>query len=173
VRSQMAGLAEELVDYRRQVNRSNANQFFALVDQSRGRLRGVRQQTGSMLTALERRESEEVAQIRTLLDEEKGALSSYNVDATTYETDNSSVSGQLARSSFKSVQEEFADTVLQADMGAIDVYWMQKEALTREREAMRDERSRTIKELKQMYEALLEWDAEEEEEEEEGGMMIE
>ncbi len=172
VRAQIGELVEELVGYRKRVNRSNANQFFALVDQSRSRLRTTRQRTGTMIDALERREREEVDSIRNLLQTEKDSLASYDSEADGYDRDNAAVSGQLARVGFRNVQETFEDTVLQADMGAIDVFWMRKEALTKEREGLRDERSRTLRELKQMYEVLLEFE-EEAEEEDEGGLMIE
>ncbi len=173
VRAQMAQLAEDLIGYRSGVTKGNARQFFASIDSGRQRLRNMRNDGQSMRVDLERREREELDQIRQLLSQEKSALSSYAVDAQQYRTDSTDVSGHIAEASFRGVQREFEDTVMQADMGAIDVFWMQKEEVTTQRENLRDERNAMLKELKRMYSGLLDFDEEEEDEDDDTWGVIE
>jgi len=166
VRAGIAGLAERLIDYRAEISRGASGEFFKQVDDSRARLRRLRTLCDALLVDLDRREREEIAQIARLLDEEKRALLAYSAEASGYERDSRSVSGHIAETSFRQVQGLFDDTVMQADMGAIDVYWRQKENVTEETASIRKELSETLKQLKRMYEGLLEFDDEAEDEDE-------
>ena len=166
VRAGIAGLSERLIDYRGDVGRGAARDFFLQVDDSRARLRRLRTLCEALLIDLDRREHEEVAQIAQLLDEEKRSLMVYSDDAHRYERDSRSVSGHIAETSFRQVQGLFDDTVMQADMGAIDVYWRQKENVTEETASIRKELNNTLQQLKRMYEGLLEFDDEEEDDDE-------
>ncbi len=163
-RAGIASLVERLVDYRSGVSRGTANEFFATVDDARSRLRRQRTVCSALLVDLERRESEEIAEISRLLDEERRALLGYEGDATAFARDSRDVSGEIAETSFRQVQELFADTVMQADMGAIDVYWKQKEDISEETATIRAELKDTLNQLKHMYEGLLEFEDDEEEE---------
>ncbi len=173
VRAQMADLVMELRGYRGQVGKANARQFFATVDDCRSRLKAIRDDSVSLRDDLDRRERDELDQIRRLISQEKSALASYGRDASDYKDDSTHVSGWIAKASFGNVTDMFTDTVLQADMGAIDVFWLQKEEITAQREAVRDERNRMLKELKKMYQGLLDFDEEGEEEDEEAWGLIE
>jgi len=172
-RAQVANLSQALLDYRSRVSRSDASEFFARVDGARSRLRRLRTDGSSLLTALDRREREEMGQIRRLLDEEKTELVDCNSDARQYERDSRSVSGHIAAASFRSVQQDFEETVMRADMGAIDVYWMRKEEITDEKEQVRDERKQMLQELQRMYQDLLDFEEDQVDEEDEGGIAIE
>lgn len=158
VRGQVGDLVTALIDYRGRVTRTDAADFFARVDGSRSRLRSMRGDTSSLLVDLDRREREEMGQIRILLDDEKASLLTCATDARQFQLDSHTVSGQIAAASFRNVQTEMGDTVMRADMGAIDVYWMRKEEITDERERIRDERNQMIKELQRMYQDLLDFE---------------
>ena len=166
VRAGIASLVERLVDFRSGVSRGSANEFFAKVDDARSRLRRQRTVCGALMIDLDRRETEEIAEISRLLDEEKRALLAYSGEADGYGRDSRAVSGEIAETSFQHVQELFADTVMQADMGAIDVYWRQKEDITEDTATIRAELKDTLNQLKHMYEGLLEFEDDEEEEDE-------
>ena len=177
VRGEVGGLVAEMIDYRSRVSRPDARDFFARVDGARSRLRSMRSECVVLASALDRLERDETSRIRLLLDEEKSSLLSCASDANRFEVDSQAVSGQIAAASFRNVQAEFGDTVMRADMGAIDVYWMRKEEITDERERIRDERNQMIKELQRMYQDLLDFeefeDAEVQEAGEEEGISIE
>jgi tetratricopeptide (TPR) repeat protein len=176
-RSEMGSVVQALRGYRGRVGRAEAAGFFARIDTARASLSSMRGEGGTLATDLERREREEMSRIRLLLDEEKASLVACATDAHQYEMDSHVVSGEIASESFRNVQTEFGDTVMRADMGAIDVYWMRKEEITDERERIRDERNQMIKELQRMYQDLLDFEefesAELEEADEEEGISIE
>ena len=172
-RAQVADLSLSLVDYRARVSGAGSSEFYARVDGARARLRRLRSDGSSLLTDLDRREREEMGQIRRLLDEEKIELVDCSSDARQYERDIRSVSGDIAAASFRAVQQGFEETVLRADMGAIDVYWLRKEEITDEKEQVRDERKQMLQELQRMYQDLLDFEEDEPEEEEAGGIEIE
>ena len=57
----------------------------------------------------------------------------------------------LTRSGFARMEDFFADSVLKAEMGIIDVYWARKLEIADQRERIQDERNMLVAELERRF----------------------
>jgi tetratricopeptide (TPR) repeat protein len=80
---------------------------------------------------LEKVTASKTAELREKVALERRMLESYQKDATAIRADTENVAGRIAYNGFRQVQRKFYDLVLQADIGAVDTAWMQKEDLSK------------------------------------------
>jgi TolA-binding protein len=114
------------------------------LDRSLQRLREVQ-------VRLEDIESSELGRIRQRFREEVTQVTRQRVELDATYRRAESVSVDLTRDGFDRLASFFADSVLRADMGIVDVYWAGKESVRQEYRALQDERTDLVAELERRF----------------------
>ena len=99
-------------------------------------------------------ETSEIGRIRKRFAAEKEAVASQRVDYDASLGVAKSVSLQLTREGFGRLEDFFAESVLKADMGIVDVYWAQKLEVADEIERVKTEKDALLTELQQRFKLI-------------------
>jgi TolA-binding protein len=110
------------------------DEVWAQVEKSDGRIDSIRDR----LDAAEKRE---VAVMRELLAAQKGELVALDSEVAKSKEDTEALAVDITADSVTRVKADLADTIMQADMGIVDVYWLRKTATSDEMTRLADERS--------------------------------
>lgn len=114
------------------------------LDRSLQRLREVQ-------VRLEDIESSELGRIRQRFREEVAQVSRQRTELDATYRRAEGVSVDLTRDGFERLAGFFADSVLRADMGIVDVFWAGKESVRLEYQAMQEERRELVAELERRF----------------------
>jgi hypothetical protein len=103
---------------------------------------------------LDETEGRELAELRRLLLEEQGHIS--NIDTVLIGTtdDVGELASLITQEEFGRLKAEFSDTIMRADVGIVDVYWIRKTEISDEAERLRIERADQEAELKKRFEVI-------------------
>ena len=116
---------------------------------------GLNQRLVSYLDDLEARAARRRDAIRRQVEIERGRLVSYGgeVDGVMFETHD--LVGRIAFNSFRKVQRDFAQIILEADVGLIDVAWARKQERTHAIQKLAQEKDRQLRLLDAEFEEVL------------------
>jgi TolA-binding protein len=144
-------LYSRIVEYRSDVAASDAAAVSAAADKIWGELTAIDDDatlSDSKLDATQQRE-------RALLEEELAAEKVHVADssATLAKTRESSAAliGKVARYGLAELEGEFDDAILRADMGVVDVYWLEKTGISDEITRLYEDRAEQLRKLDQSY----------------------
>jgi len=121
------------------------------VDQIWGRTTGVLDMVQGVRAQLSSREAKELARVRSKLSAENTNVGSARRELDGFDTEMSRLSGEIARAGFQDLADHFEETLLQADIGVVDVYWLRKVAVTDEREEVQKDREVLLRELNDRF----------------------
>ncbi|MCB9671749.1 MAG: tetratricopeptide repeat protein [Alphaproteobacteria bacterium] len=115
------------------------------------RLRTAQELYSRVLDRIETLAESEIARVR-----ERFAAEAVEVRAQRAEIDDATLEAEklavsLTRSGFARMEDFFADSVLKAEMGIIDVYWARKLEIADQRERIQDERNMLVAELERRF----------------------
>jgi tetratricopeptide (TPR) repeat protein len=99
-------------------------------------------------------ESNELGRIRKRFAAEKQAVATQRADYAASLDIAKDVSLQLTRAGFGRLEDFFAESVLKADMGIVDVYWAQKLEVADEIERVKTEKDALLTELQQRFKLI-------------------
>jgi tetratricopeptide (TPR) repeat protein len=108
----------------------------------------------SLHVSVDSLEAAEVARIRERLKAETEEVSDQRRDLDRTRVEAERVGGELTRAGFRTLANFFADAVMRADMGVVDVYWAQKLELADKRESMLEMRNLLLEELERRFELI-------------------
>lgn len=96
-------------------------------------------------------EQAELARIRDVVAKEVEKVGAERTDLETLRARNEATGAAVAKLGLRLLEEHFADSVLQADMGIVDVYWARKVQTSDRREAMADRKKDLLDDLKRRF----------------------
>ena len=91
------------------------------------RLEAVDRRAGEFLKRAASLADERIAEIKRIVERERGNVAGYDSDLVTYQGETESLGGAIAARSFAHVMGRVDAVVLEADVGLVDVSWKQKE----------------------------------------------
>ncbi len=144
------GLHDELAALRRHAPASEKDTA-RLIDGMWARLSGVDSKSESLASRLGSLESTELASIRRTLDRETREVSQQKNDYVSRSAAADRLADEVTRDGLNGLRVEFSESVLEADKGIVDVYWVKKVTVSDERRAMNLEREALLRELNQRF----------------------
>lgn len=99
------------------------------------------------LAALERAERAELAILRRRLTEESARVASIGEDVDRVDADAARVANAVTRTGFGLLEDELYETIMRADRGIVDVYWLRKTEVADEKRRLATERAQRLQEL--------------------------
>lgn len=149
VKQDVGNLRTRLSSLRRGVTDPDLNRIIAKTDALHEQLWRADGQLDSSSQRLGPLETQELSRIRARFDREIAEVDKQRTELGETLAEAQRVSEDLTRSGFGRLEDFFADSVLRADVGIVDVYWAQKVAVSdektrviEERNALRDQISR-------------------------------
>ncbi|MEQ1502945.1 MAG: tetratricopeptide repeat protein [Myxococcota bacterium] len=106
--------------------------------------------------AIGQTETTEVTGIKQRFDAEVVAVAQERVDYDTLLGNARSVSLEITRQGFGRLEDFFADSILKADMGIVDVFWAEKLEIADELDRVREERELQLAELERRFKLIRE-----------------
>lgn len=112
------------------------------------------QRLGTVVRSTIASETNELGRIQARFEHEKEAVASQRADYDGTFGIARDVSLQLTRDGFGRLEDFFAESVLKADMGIVDVYWAQKLEVADEIERVKNEKDALLTELQQRFKLI-------------------
>jgi tetratricopeptide (TPR) repeat protein len=103
---------------------------------------------------LEQTEGQEIALLRQRLIEEQGRVGSIDTSLVSATGDAGELAALITQEEFGRLKAEFSDTIMRADVGIVDVYWIRKTEVSDESERLRIERADQEAELRKRFEVI-------------------
>ncbi len=126
------------------------------VDANRKSLLESFRRLGNAVEAIGQTAQTETGAVRARFDAEVAAVAQERVDYQATATAANAVSLDLTRQGFGRLEDFFADSILKADMGIVDVYWAQKLEIDDELVALREEKDAVVAELERRFTLIRE-----------------
>ena len=120
---------------------------FAQVDQQWMRLTDLDARAVQTGTVLDEAEKVEVALLRTELEQQDGLVLELNSEVTRAEMGAEALAVNITRWGLGKLENTLYETILNADMGIVDVYWLRKTEVVDERTRLQGERADRLSEL--------------------------
>lgn len=99
-------------------------------------------------------ETSELGRFKKRFAEEVAEVEKQRVEHTAFDAEARDVSLELTRDGFGRLEDFFAESVLQADMGIVDVYWAQKLEIADEIVRMKEEKDALLTELQSRFKLI-------------------
>lgn len=99
-------------------------------------------------------ERKELAELRQVLLDEQGRFRSIDTTLISTTDDAGELAALITQEEFGRLKDEFSDTIMRADVGIVDVYWIRKNEISDEAERLRIERADQEAELKKRFEVI-------------------
>ena len=147
-------LRAELKGLRGGVSDPIAQGQLAEIDKHWATLGGLDKKVADLQGRLGGVQSGELATIQRRLDQEKAAVatSKVAVDATLIEA--GALAGQVTQEGFRELEDQFSLSILKADRGIVDVYWVEKVRVTDELKAVKTDRSAMVANLEAQFNVI-------------------
>jgi len=133
---------------------SSAGASKATVDQIHGSVWRDLERVTEMENTIHHRLDDAAAELMKTVAQEKAKLPGYGTKIDGIDNMSRSVSREVGHALFRAANESIQKTVLQADLGVIDLAWEQKQGRTDKIEALNKERTQKIKEVRAIIEEL-------------------
>lgn len=154
LRSSYSALRSRLGALRGRVSGGEASAFFKQSDDLWSRIGAVDQQARTALTNLGVAERRELEQLKIRLATETADLARSASDLGEARLAADSLAEDATRRGFDSLEAAFSETVEQADMGIVDVYWLQQTLVSEEIVRVQKERATREGELEARFEII-------------------
>lgn len=147
----LRGLREELQRFRARVEASDGAATFARLDELWLRTEALDRRGADILRRLGDAERGELAVLRRRLDEESARVADAQDELGRIQADAGDIATDVALVGFTQLESEIGQTLLEADVGIIDVYWLEKTEASDEMERLGKERASNIQQLDERF----------------------
>ncbi len=137
----------ELAALRRHVTSSDRSVVTSRIDGMWRRLDTMDDNADVLGGKLGSLEKTELSGLRRRLDTETRNVTGQRSDYTSKKAQADGLADEVTREGFSELRVEFADSVLKADKGIVDVYWVRKVGVSDERKALNKEQEALLREL--------------------------
>ncbi len=154
LRDSYSAVRSRLTSLRGQVSGGDSSAFFRQSDDLWARVVSVDQQARAALTNLGVAERRELEQLKIRLAKETAELARNASELSETRLDADRLAEDATRRGIDALEEAFSSTVLQADMGIVDVYWLQQTLVSEEIVRVQKERAARETELESRFEII-------------------
>ena len=154
VKDNFAGVRRELGQYRSKVTTPGAYDLFSRVDHLWGDIDNVTGKIDDIAALLTRVEQEEIVRLEQEFVREANGLSRLEAGVASVWNETSELGVDATRAGFADLTDFFNESVMKADMGIVDVYWLRKVEVSDRIEQLNEERVELMKELDRRFEAI-------------------
>ncbi len=144
-------LHKDLSRFRSHLRTDDKNAIAGRMDSCWTRLDVVWDNTAHFRSQLDSLESEEFVRLKTTFDAEVDNVSRERDELVEQKDGVSDLADAVTREGVERVRREFAESVLEADKGVIDVYWVKKVDVSDEYSALLKEQEALVKELNNRF----------------------
>lgn len=142
-----AALRAEVGRLRAGATGSDAGQLFSRLDDLWARTSTLDGQAARILGQLDAAEQSEIAVLRRRLAEESDRVATSRADLAGVQSGAGEIATEIAQVSFGRLEDEIGGTIEEADVGIIDVYWLEKTEVSDEIERLGKESATTMQAL--------------------------
>ena len=140
-------LHKELAAYRKHVRTSDKNAITGRFDSLWTRLDAIQSGAQRLSGELGSLEAKEFTRLKSTFDAEVGNVARERGELGTAQGHVSALADQVTRQGLERVRSDFAESVLEADKGVVDVYWVKKVDVSDEYSALLKEQEALVREL--------------------------
>ncbi len=144
----------QLGQYRAKVTTPGAYDLFSRVDHVWGDIDNVSSRIDDIANLLTRVEQEEIVRLEQEFIREANGLARLEAGITQVWNETSELGVDATRAGFADLTDFFNDSVMKADMGIVDVYWLRKVEVSDRIEELNEERVELMKELDKRFDAI-------------------
>jgi tetratricopeptide (TPR) repeat protein len=128
--------------------------LFGQVTDLWARMVAVEQLAGNTHDRLNATEGEELARVRQRFSEERSIVGVTSSVLENTAADAQALAARITQDEFGRLREQFADTIMRADVGIVDVYWIRKSDVSGEATRLRQEQADRLDELDRRFQVL-------------------
>lgn len=154
--TQINGLKQQMAGYRKYATDSDSSAFFAQLDRLWLLVDQIETQSSETGQVLKTAEARELALVQQRMQKQRETVAQLRTDLTERGDATQALATVIMRTGMEEVRDEFDDTILAADTGIVDVYWVRKTRTVEEIEALALEQSRLTEELNSQYQIIEE-----------------
>ncbi len=154
VKDNFSSVRRQLGQYRSKVTTPGAYDLFSRVDVLWTDIDGVAARIDDIATLLTRVEQEEIVRLEQEFIREANSLSRLEAGIASVWNETSELGVDATRAGFDDLTDFFNDSVMKADMGIVDVYWLRKVEVSDRIEQLNEERVELMKELDRRFDAI-------------------
>lgn len=140
-------LHKKLAPYRRHVTDADKAEVTRRLDSVWAEVGGLSTEVSSLRERIDSLETSELAKLQRTFQEEVANVSAERMELTGKSIEASELADHAARSGFFRLRNTFAENVLKADKGIVDVYWVRKTEVSDQVEVSKKEREALVREL--------------------------
>lgn len=118
------------------------------------RMVSVEQLASVTRTKLDATEGQELALLRQRLSEERSVVGVTSSVLENTAADAESLAARITQDEFGRLKQQFADTIMRADVGIVDVYWIRKTEVSDEATRLRQEQADRLDDLDRRFQVL-------------------
>lgn len=144
----------ELGALRAQSTDPNAAQVTANLDGLWRRLQAVQAQSAELRGRMGGLQTTELSTLRARLEVEKRVVADSKSRASTTLVEAEQLCADVTRAGFRELEETFAVSLLRADRGVVDVYWVEKVRVSEELKAVQADRSMLLQSLDAQFDVI-------------------
>ncbi len=150
VASSLDALHRDIRDLRSKNGSADAGTFSS-IDQYWVRVHDADARAIQTSEVLDRVEQVEVAILRKKLDEQERTVAKLDGDVQRVTTGTADLAINITRASLEELESRLYATILEADMGIVDVYWLRKSEVVDRRTELKTERTERISEMEARF----------------------
>jgi hypothetical protein len=124
---------------------------FSSIDQKWVRVHDADARAAATTGLLEQVEAREVTILKRTLDAQEGTVARLGSEVASVTEGTQGLAADITRASLQDLQGRLYETILEADMGIVDVYWMRKTEVVERRQQLKSERSDRISEMEARF----------------------
>lgn len=150
----LSDIRRDLARYARGVEDPEARRRLAEYDALWKRLDRLADKADAVTAHLDASESREREQLRARLRDESRVLGGLDQDVENTRSEAEGLAVDITRSGFGKLEQDLQDTVMRADMGIVDVYWLRKTEVSDRITELSKERGLRIQSLDNRFEVI-------------------
>jgi TolA-binding protein len=154
VKDNFSNVRRELAQYRSKVTAPGAYDLFSHIDTTWTDIERVSSRIDDIVVLLTRVEQEEIVRLEQEFVREANGLARLEAGVAEVWNETSELGVDATRTGFRDLTEFFNSSVMNADMGIVDVYWQRKVKVSEEIEDLNKERVELMDELDKRFEAI-------------------
>jgi TolA-binding protein len=148
---QIDNLRKQFGGYRRYATDADSVAFFAGIDRLWASADQLERDVSAVEGVIESSESREMAMVMEQLQIQRQRVAVLRADLTTSGANTEALAVSVLRGGMANARARFADDVLAADKGVVDVYWVRLQQADRDIDGLVSEKSRLLSELEAQY----------------------
>lgn len=149
--STLDGLHRDLRAVRSRATAVEAPNTFARVDELWLRAADMDARADSTLVALEAAEKVELKLLREKLEEHTAKVLGLQTELKSAQSSSTALADAITRAGLSELERTLYNTIMEADMGIVDVYWLRRTEVEDERLRLKTERTERLEELEDRF----------------------